>query len=99
MLLILRIILSITMLKLSCALFRTPATTRHKSDKVVVVVGGGAAGYFSAIECASSLQKMKVKGKVTLFWMLRAVQFVDTSIVRCHRCTSWKQAAPYYRKS
>ena len=32
--------------------------------RVVVVVGGGAAGYFSAIECARSLQESRVPSKV-----------------------------------
>lgn len=32
--------------------------------KVIVVVGGGAAGYFSAVECARTLQERKVPYKV-----------------------------------
>lgn len=38
--------------------------------KVVVVVGGGAAGYFSAIECARLLQEKNIASKVrTLIYL------------------------------
>ena len=40
--------------------------------KVVVVVGGGAAGYFSAIECARTLQENKVPYKVNKPCSLRS---------------------------
>ena len=39
--------------------------------KVVVVVGGGAAGYFSAVECARTLQESKVPYKVKQPYSLR----------------------------
>jgi len=55
-------------MKASFALrFRTPARYFSKArlePKVVVVVGGGAAGYFSAVECARTLQESKVPYKV-----------------------------------
>lgn len=38
--------------------------TTCANTKVVVVVGGGAAGYFSAIECARLLQEKDIKSKV-----------------------------------
>ena len=34
------------------------------NTKVIVIVGGGAAGYFSAIECARLLQEKNVPSKV-----------------------------------
>jgi hypothetical protein len=85
------------MLKLSHSLLRTGTATRHKSDKVVVVIGGGAAGYFSAIECASSLQKMEVKSKVTSSTVVNTVLRADL-VVRFHcwsglRPGSWQLRA------
>jgi malic enzyme len=70
------------MLKLSHSLLRMGTTlTRNISDKVVVVVGGGAAGYFSAIECARSLQQMKVKSKVRPSIVMRTVRLTNEVIV------------------
>jgi hypothetical protein len=38
---------------------------RQMSDaKIVAIIGGGAAGYFSAIECANELQKHNVAKQV-----------------------------------
>ena len=62
-------ILAFAMIKLTLSL-RTQTNhqllghIRQKSEKVVVVVGGGAAGYFSAIECAKEVQDMNICAKV-----------------------------------
>ena len=54
-----------------------PHRLLHTSrDKTVVVVGGGAAGYFSAIECASKLQSENVKAKVS-YYLNRLVNYIS----------------------
>jgi hypothetical protein len=40
------------------------SSSLQPTEKVVVVAGGGAAGYFSAIECARILNSNKVPNKV-----------------------------------
>ena len=48
---------------INCAPFSSSSIKSAPSCKRVVVIGGGAAGYFSAIECAKVLSESQAKGK------------------------------------
>ena len=48
---------------INCAPFSSSSIKSAPSCKRVVVIGGGAAGYFSAIECAKVLNESQAKGK------------------------------------
>ena len=48
---------------ISSAPYSSSSIKNSQSCKRVVVIGGGAAGYFSAIECAKLLCESQAKGK------------------------------------
>ena len=66
----------------------TSATRSAQSTKTVVVIGGGAAGYFSAIECAKLLSESQKKAKNSIRYevVLHISTFMDGFDSRPQQC-------------
>jgi hypothetical protein len=58
----LKLLLGTTLTTRSLVYSSSPLSTRS-TTKRIVVIGGGAAGYFSAIECARQISENKIVGK------------------------------------
>jgi NADH dehydrogenase FAD-containing subunit len=64
----------------------TSAARSAQNTKTIVVIGGGAAGYFSAIECAKLLSESQKKVKNSIRYEVglhRSIQLVST--IKCNR--------------